>query len=312
MVSIASGQSPGGGFDVPERIATKESGLHLGGQFGAPELLAAKARHENFPVASHLLPKKTRASLMAIYGFARLTDDLGDEAKGDRMAMLDWLEADLDRAAAGEAVHPVLRQLTPVIEGLELSLDPFRALIEANRMDQRVTRYQSFGDLVDYCMLSAAPVGQLVLAVFGVFTPDRVALSDKVCIGLQLVEHLQDIGEDAGRGRVYMPQEDLRRYGCTEGDLSAVHASPALRALVAMEVARARELLGAGAPLAASLRPRPRAAVAGFVAGGQAALDSIDQARNDVLGTLCRPRKLRFAGRALTGLLAASLKRGGS
>jgi len=311
MVSIGSGQSPGGGLDVPDQLATKESGLPIGGQFGAPEVLL-KARSENFPVASHLLPKKARANLMAIYGFARLTDDLGDEADGDRLAMLDWLEAELERAAVGEATHPVLCQLTPLIESLDLSLEPFRALIEANRMDQRVTRYESFGDLVEYCMLSAAPVGRLVLSVFGVSTPERVALSDKVCIALQLVEHLQDIGEDARRGRVYMPAQDMRRLGCGEEDLLANRASSPLRNLVAMEVSRARDLLGAGTPLAASLPLRPRAAVAGFVAGGLAALDSIDRAGNDVLGTLCRPAKTRFVGRALSGLLAASAKRGRS
>ncbi|MGA3215184.1 MAG: squalene synthase HpnC [Acidimicrobiales bacterium] len=310
MVSIGSGQSPGGRFDVPDRLATKQPGLPPGGHFDAADVLAKKAGNENFPVASHLLAKASRESLMAIYGFARLTDDIGDEAQGDRLAMLDWLESDLERATAGDAINPVLRRLTPVVGGLQLSLDPFRALIEANRMDQRVTRYESFADLVEYCMLSAAPVGRLVLSVFGVSTPERVALSDKVCIGLQLIEHLQDIGEDAGRGRIYMPAEDMRRFSCSETDLLEPHAPPALKSLVAMEVSRARELLAAGVPLARSLRLRPRAAVVGFAAGGLAALDSIEGAGGDVLGTRCRPRKLGFAGHALRGLLAASSKRG--
>jgi squalene synthase HpnC len=249
---------------------------------------------------------------MAIYGFARLTDDLGDEAEGDRLAMLDWLEAELDRAAAGRATHPVLQQLTPVIREFALSLDPFQALVEANRMDQRVTRYRSFDDLVQYCMLSAAPVGRLVLAVFRASTPERVVLSDEVCTGLQLVEHLQDIGEDVRRGRVYMPALDMEAVGCTEADLSALSASRALRDLVALEVVRARGLLSSGGPLAASLPLRPRVAVVGFAAGGLAALDSIERAGDDVLGTSCRPRKLRFAARTLSGLVSASLKRGAS
>ena len=185
-----------------------------------PPCSPRKPESENFPVASRLLTGDVRASLMAIYGFARLTDDIGDEASGDRLAHLDWLEAELDRAAAGSATHPVMRQLTPVIRGLALSLEPFRDLIEANRMDQRVTRYRSFGDLVDYCMLSAAPVGRLVLAVFGVQTAERTALSDEVCIGLQVVEHLQDVGEDAGRGRIYLPTEDMERCGCTRTNCS--------------------------------------------------------------------------------------------
>ncbi len=290
-------------------MVTTESGRSIGGDFDAPALLAWKARNENFPVASHLLARDVRANLMAIYGFARLTDDLGDEAEGDRLAHLDWLEAELDRAGVGDATHPVLRQLTPVIRGRALSLEPFRDLIEANRMDQRVTRYRSFGDLVDYCMLSAAPVGRLVLAVFGVQTAARMALSDEICIGLQVVEHLQDIGEDARRGRIYLPTEDLERFGCSEADLLRPEGSPALRRLVAMQVGRARGLLAAAVPLAASLRFRPRTAVVGFGAGGMAALDSIERAGYDVLRHHCAPRKFVFARRALSALAAASTAR---
>ena len=293
-------------------MVSTESGRSIGGDFDAPALLARKARNENFPVASHLLPRDVRASLMAIYGFARLADDLGDEAEGDRLALLDWLESELDRAAAASATHPVLRQLTPVIRGLDLNVDPFRCLIEANRMDQRITRYRSFADLVDYCMLSAAPVGRLVLDVFGVSTAERIALSDKVCTGLQIVEHLQDVGEDARRGRIYLPAEDMERFGCTEADLLGTDSSPALRRLVAMEVSRARALLAAGVPLAATLRFRPRTAVVGFAAGGMAALDSIERSGYDVLKCHCRPRKLGFARRAVSGLVAASTRRGGS
>ena len=246
---------------------------------------------------------------MAIYGFARLTDDLGDEAEGDRLAYLDWLESELERAAAGSAANPVLQQLTPLIQGLDLSLDPFRSLIEANRMDQRVSRYRSFSDLVEYCMLSAAPVGRLVLAIFKVSTAERIALSDEVCIGLQVVEHLQDIGEDARRGRIYLPSDDLERFGCTEAELLGTESSPALRRVIAMQIGRARALLAAGRPLAASLQLRPRAAVVGFCAGGMAALDSIE--RSDVLKFQCRPGRLGFAKRAVSGLVAAGRKRAG-
>ena len=111
-MSIGSGQSIEGGFHLPDRLATKVSGLPAGGKFAA-STVAAQAGHENFPVASRLLPKDARASLMAIYGFARMTDDLGDEADGDRLALLDLFEADLERAARGNATHPVLKQLTP-------------------------------------------------------------------------------------------------------------------------------------------------------------------------------------------------------
>ncbi len=288
-----------------------ESRGYLGEELYALGALAAKAQSENFPVASRILPRDVRTNLMAIYGFARLADDIGDEAQGDRLALLDWLETELDRAAVGTATHPVFVQLSPVIRELDLSLEPFRCLIEANRVDQRVKRYRTFDDLVDYCMLSAAPVGRLVLAVFGVSTAGRVALSDKVCIGLQLVEHLQDVGEDARRGRVYLPLEDMERFGCGELELFATSSGPALRGLVAMEARRARGLLAAGAPLAASLPVRPRAAVAGFCAGGMAALDSIGLAAHDVLQVRCRPSRVGFARRALPAFVQASVRRGG-
>ena len=121
-------------------MVSTESGRSIGAGLDSPALLAVKHKR-NFPVASHLLARDVRSSLMAIYGFARLTDDLGDEVDGDRLSHLDWLEAELDRAAVGSTTHPVLQQLTPLIRGLALSLEPFRDLIEANRMDQRVTRY---------------------------------------------------------------------------------------------------------------------------------------------------------------------------
>ncbi len=263
----------------------------------------SQAGQENFPVASRVLPRASRAHLMAIYGFARLADDIGDEADGDRLALLDWLDEDLDRAAVGHATHPVLQRLTPTIQDLQLPLDPFRALIEANRQDQTVHRYRTFDDLVGYCLLSAAPVGQLVLAVMGLATPGRVALSDQVCIGLQVVEHLQDVAEDAGRGRVYLPQDDLAVAGCDEAALTATSASPAVRAVVAREVARARPLLAAGGPLARTLPLRPRLAVAGFAAGGMAALDAIEQAGHDVLAVPCRPRPGRFGRHLVSTLL---------
>ncbi|HUZ10188.1 MAG TPA: squalene synthase HpnC [Acidimicrobiales bacterium] len=273
------------------------------------DAVLSQAGAENFPVASRLLPARSRRHLVALYGFARLADDIGDEAEGDRLELLDWLERELDRAAGGTANHPLLRRLTPSIVELDLPLEPFRALIEANRRDQVVHRYQTFDDLLAYCMLSAAPVGQLVLLVLGESSPWRVGLSDDVCTGLQLVEHLQDVAEDLGRDRVYLPLDDLDRLGCDLADLSAPEAGPALRRLVALECGRARRLLGSGGVLAGTLPLRPRAAVAGFTAGGIAALDSIERAGFDVLGHRCRPRPLRFGLRFLTTLAGTAIRR---
>jgi squalene synthase HpnC len=266
--------------------------------------VAARARHENFPVATRLLPREERSNLMAIYAFARMTDDIGDEASGDRLALLDWLDDELDLAFRGEAIHPVFQRLTLTIMSLDLRPEPFRSLIEANRVDQRVTRYQSFDDLVEYCMLSAAPVGHLVLSVFDASTPERIALSDKICIALQIVEHLQDVGEDARAGRIYLPLEDLERFGCSEDDVLASSANGPLREVVAFESERARTLLIEGSPLAGTLPWRPRIAVEGFVAGGLAVVDALKAADFDVLATHCRPTKRSLATHVASALLA--------
>ena len=259
----------------------------------------AQSGAENFPVAPFVLSKAVRSHLLAIYGFARLTDDIGDEADGDRLAQLDWLDAELMRSAEGRAEHPVMVRLTPTITELGLPLQPMRDLIEANRQDQRITGYRTFDDLVGYCMLSAAPVGRLVLEVFGEATPERIALSDDICVALQVVEHLQDVGEDAGRGRVYLPRAELDAAGVVDEELTAAHASPALRRVVAVQAARARRLLGSGRTLAATLPWRPALAVRGFTGGGLAVLDSLTAARYDVLGVACTPRRDRVLLHAL-------------
>jgi squalene synthase HpnC len=263
----------------------------------------AQANSENFPVASHLLPRAIRPHLLALYGFARLVDDIGDESDGDRLSELDWAEQELDRAAAGEAQHPVFVPLSRTIGELDLPLQPFRDLIDANRMDQSVTRYADFDALVGYCMLSAAPVGRLVLAVLGCSTPERVAQSDRVCVGLQIAEHLQDVAEDAANGRVYLPLADLASCGCVVDRLLDPDQRSALRATVSLEVRRARALLADGAVLSRGLPLRARLAVAGFSAGGAAALDAIERASFDVIAQRCPPRTRRFLRRWLGTLL---------
>jgi len=213
-------------------------------------------------------------------------------------------------AAEGRADHPVLVPLGTTIRECGLPLDPFRRLIEANRHDQVVARYATFDELLAYCTLSANPVGELVLRVFGMATPHRLALSDRVCSGLQVVEHLQDVAEDLDRGRVYLPLEDLARFGCTETDLAAPAASPAVRAVIRYEAARARDHLTAGPVLAGTLRGRMRIAVAGYVAGGLAALDAIDAVDGDVLGVACRPRPRRVAVQLASVMVMAARTRG--
>jgi squalene synthase HpnC len=241
------------------------------------------AGEENFPVAMSLLGRRARAHLLAIYGFARLTDQIGDEYAGNRLALLDWLEQDLERAFSGRPEHPLLQRLAPTVRALDLPRKPFLRLIEANRVDQAKKSYETFADLLAYCDLSANPVGELVLCVFGQATIDRIELSDRICTALQLVEHWQDVAQDFGRGRVYIPAEDLERFGIERGELGAAHAGDALRRLLAFELERARALLDEGAPLVGRLRGRARLAVAGYVGGARAAAEAVVAARFVVL-----------------------------
>jgi squalene synthase HpnC len=262
------------------------------------EAVMARAATENFSVASRVLPRRARSHLLAVYGFARLVDELGDAdgpSPAERLAALDWLEAELERALVGKAEHPLLVRLGATMRDCGLTREPFVRLIEANRVDQRVSRYQTWQQLREYCALSADPVGELVLGVFGLSSPARIELSNSICTALQLAEHCQDVAEDRARGRVYLPLEDLTRFGASETDLAGEHASEQLRAVLAFEVARARSLLAEGTPLIAQLRGRPRFAVAAFVAGGYAALDAIAQARYDVLGGAPRAGRARRA-----------------
>jgi len=240
------------------------------------EEVAANASGENFPVALRLLPARHRRHLANLYFFARLTDDLGDEARDTeadtetdgeanvselRLRLLDELAADVDRIyAGGTPESPVMRAMAETVSECKIPAKPLLDLIQANRQDQQVTRYRTYADLAQYCELSANPVGQIVLYIFGVATPGRIALSDSICTALQLAEHWQDVAEDLGNGRIYLPGEDLERFAVTEADLAAVSAL----------------------------------AVAGYLAGGRTALAAIRRQRYDVLKGTPRPRKPRL------------------
>lgn len=187
-----------------------------------------------------------------------------------------------------------------------LTPEPFLALIEANRQDQKVRRYADRAELSGYCELSANPVGHLVLAITGTATPERIRYSDDVCTALQIVEHLQDVAEDLGRDRVYLPADSMARFHVTEADLAAPRAGTAVRALLAHEAGHARELLSAGDPLVASVRGRLKLLLAGFTGGGRAALRAIGRAGYDVL-----PGPPRATTRGLLREVAATLRREG-
>jgi squalene synthase HpnC len=269
-----------------------------------PDAAAVMARigGENFPVAPRWLPLPQRDHLLAIYGFARLTDELGDAAPGDRLAALDWLEAELARAVVGEAEHPLMQRLTDTIATCALPREPFLRLIEANRSDQRVRSYERWSDLLDYCALSANPVGELVLRIFGVATAERIEQSNAVCSALQVIEHCQDIREDLWRGRVYLPLADLAWHGCSLEEIEAPRVSEGLRGVLRLEATRASQLLDSGGPLVRSLRGWARIAVAGYVGGGRAALSALARADFEVLAQAPRPSLRRRVGSILRAL----------
>lgn len=280
-----------------------------------------KAADENFPVAPFFLPRAWRTDLMAVYGFARLVDDIGDgdlapggadarllgvapEEADDRLVLLDAFEADLRRVFDGTPRHPLLRRLQPTVRRRALTPVPFLGLIAANRQDQLVKRYETYDDLLAYCELSANPVGRLVLAVTGTATPERIRRSDAVCTALQIVEHLQDVAEDLGRDRIYLPAQDLKRFHVQETDLAAPTAGASVRALIAYEAERARGLLNEGTPLVGSVHGRLKLLLAGFVAGGKAAVHAIAAAEYDVLPGPPKPGRiqlLREVGTTLRG-----------
>jgi squalene synthase HpnC len=301
---------------VPSRAARAKSDL-------PPEyVVLGRAGTENFPVASRLLPAPVRSDLMALYGWARLVDQIGDDYAGDRTAALDEVERQLrlalgpgpgqggfpDGSMPDDDVHPLVMRMAETVRRLDLPTEPLFDLVQANRQDQVVSRYETFEDLVGYCRLSANPVGRMVLAIFGVATPQRDAWSDSTCTALQLVEHWQDVAEDALVGRVYLPLADMRRFGVSVEELvppptgyvdrrrrgAAGGASSACRALLAFEAARARRMLGDGAPLMASVRGRLRLALAGFTAGGHAALDGLAAVDFDIYAEPSRPTTTRF------------------
>jgi squalene synthase HpnC len=257
--------------------------------------IAARAAGENFPVGSVLFPRPLRSHVRALYCYARLVDELGDAYEGDRLTALDELEREVDAAFAGEATWPVLRNVQPTIREFDLPREPFLRLIEANRMDQRVTQYETWADLKHYCVHSADPCGRLVLGVLRrLDAAELVEASDSVCTGLQLVNFLQDVPRDLELGRIYLPAEDRRTFG----DPPLDRPSEELRALLRYEAQRATELLAAGETLREGIGGRLGRAVALFSRGGLAALDALEAAGWDIFTGRPRPSRARLAREA--------------
>lgn len=245
--------------------------------------------YENFPVASVLLPARLRAPVEAIYHFAREADDIADE--GDalahaRIAALDQRLLELDRIERGEVAElPLYRDLAVQVAAHRLPLQPLRDLLDAFRQDVTKTRYADFGELMQYCRRSANPIGRLLLHLYGEAAPRSLAMSDGICSALQLINFLQDVDSDYhDRGRVYIPQDEMARFGICDQDIASRLASPGWRRLMNFQRDRARRLLQAGAPLGRVLRGRIGLELRAIVMGGDRVLEKLHAADGDVFG----------------------------
>ena len=257
----------------------------------------ARTHYENFTVVSWFLPRDKRRHLSAIYAFCRFVDDLGDEHADDRLGALAEWEADLRRCYDGVPVHPYIVALQSTIRRFDIPIGPFLKLIESNRMDQTVSRHPTYQDLEHYCEHSANPVGHLVLYVFGYRDLERQRLSDFTCTALQLVNFWQDVARDYKMGRVYIPMEDMERFGYTDEELNQGRVTDGFRRLMEFEVARARDLFAKGLELIETLDGRFKLDVALFTKGGMWILDAIEEQGYDVLSkrpSLSRQARLRL------------------
>ncbi len=268
--------------------------------------------YENFPVASWLLPSRLRKPIETIYVFARSADDFADEGdltNSTRIDLLNGYEHELDLIEAGlPSTIPLFINLAATIRNHQLPIQLFRDLLSAFRQDVTKTRYANFAELMDYCRRSADPIGRLLLQLDGQTAPERLAWSDAICSALQLINHWQDVAIDWQKndgGRVYLPLDDLDRFGLSERDIANKTDSPAWREMMAFQCARARKLIQFGAPLGHTLSGRMGAELRVIIAGGAAILDKIDAVAGDVFHrrpTLTKWDWLKIGPRALISL----------
>jgi squalene synthase HpnC len=273
----------------------------------------ARSHYENFHVATFLLPRGLHQDFASVYAYCRWSDDLADET-GDRLRSLDLLakwEAQLEDCYAGRARHPVFLALAQTVQRRDIPIQPFRDLLRAFVQDQKQTRYQTYQDLLGYCRFSANPVGRLVLYVCGYRDAERQQLSDFTCTALQLANFWQDVTVDYEKDRVYLPLEDLGRFGCTESQIARRQFDASFRNLMRFEVDRARGLFAQGQPLAGMVDRALGADLELFSRGGMEILKMIEERGYDVLQgrpALGKWRKLRLLGGAAArrfGLLGA-------
>lgn len=238
----------------------------------------ARNHYENFSVASLLLPRPLRPHFHAVYAYCRWADDLADESAGgdEALRLLDWWRGELLRCYDGEPHHPVMVALRQTIRRYDIPREPFLDLLVAFEQDQRVKRYATYEELLRYCRYSANPVGRLVLFLCASFDNERAGLADQVCTGLQLANFWQDVARDYAIGRVYLPEQDRRRFGYGDEDLEARRFTPAFAELMRHQVERARDLFRRGLPLVERMPADVRLDIELFIRGGLAILQKIE------------------------------------
>lgn len=281
----------------------------------------ARSHYENFNVGGWITPQDQRPHVYAIYAWCRTVDDLGDEtAPADpdgppasagrrradiarhRLERLDWWESELELAYYGQPTHPVAVALQHTVSRFGIPPEPFRRLIEANRIDQGAGRFATMDDVLHYCRHSANPVGHLYLYLFGYGDAERQRLADYTCTALQLANFWQDVARDyRDRGRIYLPQDAMAHYGVSENDIANGISTDGFRRLLRQECDFALDLFRQGAPLVGMLERRARLPVALFTRGGLAVLDAIRKQDYDVLA-----RRPRISGRRKAWLLASA------
>lgn len=263
----------------------------------------ARSHYENFSVASWFLPKRLRQHFFNVYAYCRISDDLGDEV-GDTKAsleLLDQWQLELDACYQGSPKHPVFVALAETVRECDIPKHEFSDLLTAFRQDQTVTRFETFDDVLHYCHYSANPVGHLVLYLCGYRDAERQTLSDFTCTALQLANFWQDVSVDFEKDRIYLPIEDLRRFGVSESDIAGKQNTPAFCAMMKFEVERARDWFHRGMPLVGKVDHELAIDIDLFSRGGLEILNAIEKQGYAVLGNrpaISKPRKLAMVAHA--------------
>ena len=263
----------------------------------------ARSHYENFSVATWFLPKGLRQHFYNVYAYCRISDDLGDETGSPEasLQLLDEWESELNACYVGHPRHPVFVALAGTVREFDIPKQTFADLLTAFRQDQKITRYETFDDLLGYCRYSANPVGHLVLYLCGYRDAERQQLSDYTCTGLQLANFWQDVSADFEKGRVYLPLADLRRYNVSEADIAAKNNTAEFVQMMRFEVQRAREWFDRGLPLTKKVSRELAIDIELFSRGGQEILNAIKRQGYAVLGrrpVISKTRKLALVARA--------------